>query len=42
MGRNDAIVHNVRFYNPEPRAIHCMDLENDKLALSRLVLCHQT
>uniref|UniRef100_A0A1B6CBI0 Anaphase-promoting complex subunit 4-like WD40 domain-containing protein n=2 Tax=Clastoptera arizonana TaxID=38151 RepID=A0A1B6CBI0_9HEMI len=30
-------VHNIRFYNLEPRAIHCMAYENDlkKLALSR-------
>lgn len=39
MGKADVIAHNVRFYNPEPRAIHCMALERKKykLALSRPV-----
>ncbi|KAK6644494.1 hypothetical protein RUM43_000761 [Polyplax serrata] len=37
MGKADVLAHNVRFYNPESRAIHCMALQrkNKKLAVSR-------
>lgn len=39
MGKAEVFAHNVRFYNPECRAIHCMALERKKkkLALSRYV-----
>lgn len=37
---SEARVHRVRFYNVEPKAIHCMayDTDNRKIALSRFVL----